>query len=106
MRIALSITYHGNRQAEPVALYSCKDLVKSQYNKPEQEEYNTVSFIHIHEENTALAVRPLPTVRLATMNISDVPESSSRYSLWILIAARMTPQKTIPRPISKPYAVP
>lgn len=38
----------------------------------------TVSFIHIQLEKTAEAVKPVPTLRLATMNISEVPESSER----------------------------
>jgi hypothetical protein len=66
----------------------------------------TVSLIHIHDENTADAVNPVPTVRLATMNISEVAESSERYTFCILTAARITPQKSTPRPIRRPYAVP
>lgn len=39
---------------------------------------NTVSLIHIHDEKTADAVKPVPTDRLATMNISEVLESSDK----------------------------
>lgn len=39
----------------------------------------TVSLIHIQLENTAEAVKPVPTLRFATMNISEVPESSDKY---------------------------
>lgn len=62
----------------------------------------TVSLIHIHDEKTAEAVSPAPTDRFATMNISDVPESSDRYAFWILMAARMTTQNSTPSPMSSP----
>jgi hypothetical protein len=39
---------------------------------------NTVSLIHIHDEKTAEAVKPVPTDRFATINISLFPESSDR----------------------------
>jgi hypothetical protein len=62
--------------------------------------------IHIHEENTAEAVKPVPTDRLATMNISDFPESSDKYAFWTFTAIRITPQKTTLRPTRRPYADP
>jgi hypothetical protein len=40
--------------------------------------HKTVSLIHIHDENTAEAVSPVPTDLFATINISEVAESSDR----------------------------
>lgn len=62
----------------------------------------TVSLIHIQLENTADAVSPVPTLRFATKNISEVPESSDRYAFWIRTAARITTQKSTPSPMSSP----
>jgi hypothetical protein len=45
----------------------------------------------------------LPTVRLATMNISDFPESSARYAFWTFTETKMTPQNTTLRPMSQSY---
>jgi hypothetical protein len=39
---------------------------------------STVSLIHIQEEKTADAVNPVPTDLFATMNISEVAESSDK----------------------------
>lgn len=57
-------------------------------------------------EKTAEAVRPVPTERLATMNISDWFESSERYLFWIRTAPIMIRQKSMERPMTSPYPVP
>lgn len=57
---------------------------------------------YIQLEKTAEQVNPVPTERLATMNISDCSESSAKYRFWILTATRMMPQKRTERPQMMP----
>lgn len=57
---------------------------------------------HIQLENTAEQVKPVPTERLATMNISDWSESSERYFFWILTATRIRMQNSTERPQMTP----
>lgn len=59
-------------------------------------------FITYQLEKTADAVKPVPTERLATMNISDCSLSSDRYRFCTQTAARMIKQNKMDKPMMMP----
>lgn len=63
----------------------------------------TVTAVSTYQlENTAEAVNPVPTERLATMNISEWSLSSERYLFWMRTATRIMRQNNTDRPIMMP----